>query len=291
MSTHPEGSPRMSKAYRHERRFYLVSLSVISLTVVIVVALLIDLCLSGLPRLNWQFLTSFPSRSAERAGVYAALVGSTGLMVIVGCVAIPVGIAAAIYLEEYAKPSRVTRLIELNIANLAGVPSIIYGILGLEIFVRIAGLGRSLIAGGLTLSLLVLPIVIISSREALRQIPRNIREGALALGATRLQMIRHQVLPLALPGIMTGCILAFSRAIGETAPLVTLGALTYVAFLPDSLLSPFSALPIQAFNWLSRPQESFHANAAAAILVLLVILLVLNGFAVVLRQRLQKQYQ
>jgi phosphate transport system permease protein len=212
-------------------------------------------------------------------------------MVIVGCVAIPVGIAAAIYLEEYAKPSRVTRLIELNIANLAGVPSIIYGILGLEIFVRIAGLGRSLIAGGLTLSLLVLPIVIISSREALRQIPRNIREGALALGATRLQMIRHQVLPLALPGIMTGCILAFSRAIGETAPLVTLGALTYVAFLPDSLLSPFSALPIQAFNWLSRPQESFHANAAAAILVLLVILLVLNGFAVVLRQRLQKQYQ
>jgi phosphate transport system permease protein len=281
----------MSKAYRHERRFYLVSLSVISLTVVIVVALLIDLCLSGLPRLNWQFLTSFPSRSAERAGVYAALVGSTGLMVIVGCVAIPVGIAAAIYLEEYAKPSRVTRLIELNIANLAGVPSIIYGILGLEIFVRIAGLGRSLIAGGLTLSLLVLPIVIISSREALRQIPRNIREGALALGATRLQMIRHQVLPLALPGIMTGCILAFSRAIGETAPLVTLGALTYVAFLPDSLLSPFSALPIQAFNWLSRPQESFHANAAAAILVLLVILLVLNGFAVVLRQRLQKQYQ
>ena len=282
--------PKIVRGKRNEYYFFALSLLVISFALLVLAALVLDICIDGAPQLSYSFLTSFPSRFPDRAGIYSALAGSLGLMALVLTFSLPLGVGAALYLEEYAKKNRLTMLIELNIANLAGVPSIIYGILGLEVFVRIAGFGRSLLAGGLTLSLLVLPIVIISSREALRQIPNSIREGALALGATKWQMVRMQVLPLAMPGIMTGCILAFSRAVGETAPLITLGALTYVAFLPDSLLSPFTALPIQAFNWISRPQEAFHANAAAAIIVLLIILLLMNGIAALIRRKFQRRY-
>lgn len=243
----------------------------------------------GLPRLSWEFLTSFPSRMAERAGIFSALVGSIYMIILTVIFSTPLGVGAAVYLEEYAAKNRVTALIEICIANLAGVPSVIYGLLGLQIFARLFGFERSLISGALTMTLLILPIVIIASREAIRAVPKAYREGAIALGATKWQTIRTQVLPVAFPGVMTGCILAFSRALGETAPLVTLGALTYVAFLPDSLFAPFTVLPIQTFNWLSRPQEAFHANAAAAISVLLIIMLCLNLIAIFIRAKLQRR--
>jgi phosphate transport system permease protein len=251
--------------------------------------LLLDAITDGAGRLSWQFLTSFPSRKPEEAGILSALVGTVCLILLTAVFAFPIGVGAAIYLEEYAGKSWFSRVVEVNISNLAGVPSIIYGLLGLELFVRAMGFDRSLLSGALTMALLVLPIIIISSREALRTVPRSIREASFALGADRWQTIWHQVLPLALPGILTGSILAFSRAIGEAAPLITIGALTYVAFLPDGLLAPFTALPIQIFNWVSRPQAGFHANAAAAILVLLVVLLLMNALAVLLRQRYQKR--
>ena len=204
-------------------------------------------------------------------------------------IALPLGVGAALYLEEYGTRGRFARLVELCIANLAGVPSIIYGILGLQVFVRALGFDRSILSGALTLALLALPVIIMTTREALRTVPKGYREGALALGATQWQTIWTQVLPVALPGIATGCILAFSRTIGETAPLITLGALTYVAEVPDSVLSPFTALPIQAFNWLSRPQPEFHTNAAAAITVLLAFMLLMNGVAIVLRMKFQRR--
>jgi phosphate transport system permease protein len=251
--------------------------------------LLLDAIVDGAGRLSWQFLTSFPSRKPEEAGILAALVGTVCLILLTAVFAFPIGVGAAIYLEEYAGKSWFSRVVEVNISNLAGVPSIIYGLLGLELFVRAMGFDRSLLSGALTMALLVLPIIIISSREALRTVPRSIREASFALGADRWQTIWHQVLPLALPGILTGSILAFSRAIGEAAPLITIGALTYVAFLPDGLFAPFTALPIQIFNWVSRPQAGFHANAAAAILVLLAVLLLMNALAVFLRQRYQKR--
>lgn len=274
-----------------EKAFALLGLLGVGLALVVLAALLINVVLDATPRLHWDFLTSFPSRFAERAGVYAAVTGSMMLMGLTALISIPVGVGAAIYLEEYAPNNWFTRLIELNIANLAGVPSIIYGILGLQVFVRFFALDRSLIAGALTMSLLILPVIIISAREALRIVPQSLRDGALALGATRWEAVRDQVLPLALPGILTGCILGLSRAIGETAPLVTMGALTYVAFLPTSLFSSFTVLPIQAFNWLSRPQEAFHANAAAAIVVLLALLLTMNAVAIFLRDRFEKKYR
>jgi phosphate transport system permease protein len=251
--------------------------------------LLLDAIADGAGRLSWQFLTSFPSRKPEEAGILSALVGTVCLILLTAVFAFPIGVGAAIYLEEYAGKSWFSRVVEVNISNLAGVPSIIYGLLGLELFVRAMGFDRSLLSGALTMALLVLPIIIISSREALRTVPRSIREASFALGADRWQTIWHQVLPLALPGILTGSILAFSRAIGEAAPLITIGALTYVAFLPDGLFAPFTALPIQIFNWVSRPQAGFHANAAAAILVLLAVLLLMNALAVFLRQRYQKR--
>ncbi len=251
--------------------------------------LLVDAITDGAGRLSWQFLTSFPSRKPEEAGILSALVGTVCLILLTAVFAFPIGVGAAIYLEEYAGKSWFSRVVEVNISNLAGVPSIIYGLLGLELFVRAMGFDRSLLSGALTMALLVLPIIIISSREALRTVPRSIREASFALGADRWQTIWHQVLPLALPGILTGSILAFSRAIGEAAPLITIGALTYVAFLPDGLFAPFTALPIQIFNWVSRPQAGFHANAAAAILVLLAVLLLMNALAVFLRQRYQKR--
>ncbi len=252
-------------------------------------ALLIDALVDGMGRLNWQFLTSYPSRKPEEAGILSSLVGTIYLMILTAIFAFPVGVGAAIYLEEYAKRHWFSRIIEVNISNLAGVPSIIYGLLGLELFVRVMGFGRSLLAGALTMALLVLPIIIISGREAIRTVPPSIREASYALGASQWQTIWNQVLPLAFPGILTGSILAFSRAIGEAAPLITIGALTYIAFLPDGLLAPFTALPIQIFNWVSRPQKGFHVNAAAAIIVLLGVLIFMNAVAVYLRQRYQKR--
>ena len=251
-------------------------------------ALLYDVISDGAGRLSWEFLTSYPSRRAENAGVLAALAGTLYVIVLTAAIAIPVGVAAAVYLEEYGGRGRLSRLIEINITNLAGVPSIIYGLLGLGLFVRMMNMGPSVLAGACTLGLLVLPVVILSTREALRAVPKSLREGSYALGATKWQTIAHQVIPAAFPSILTGLILALSRAIGETAPLITLGALTYVPFVPDSIWSQFTVLPIQIYNWVSRPQPDFAVNAAAGIVVLLAVLLMLNATAIVLRDRLQR---
>ena len=274
-----------------EGKFRILCLAALILPLVLLFILFGSALVSALPRLNWEFLTSYPSRKPELAGILPALVGSACLMGLTALLAIPVGLGAAIYLEEYARPGRLTSLIELNIANLAGVPSIIYGLLGLEVFVRAVGLGRSLLAGAGTLALLLLPMVIMVSREALRTVPRSYREASLALGATQWQTTSRVVVPACLPGIFTGIILSLARAIGETAPLITIGALTYVAFLPDSIQSPFTALPIQIFNWVSRPQAGFHVNAAAGIVVLLSLMLLLNGVAIWLSIRLARRVE
>lgn len=272
-----------------ERAFYVAGIVSLGLPLALLAVLFADAFLDALPRLEWGFVTGFPSRRPEVAGILPALVGTAYLMVLTAALAVPIGIGAAIYLEEYAPANRLTALIELNISNLAGVPSIIYGLLGLEVFVRVIGLGRSLLAGAATMALLLLPMVIIASREALRTVPGPLREACLGLGADKWQMLRRVVLPMCLPGILTGIILSLARAVGETAPLITIGALTYVAFLPDSLTSPFTALPIQIFNWVSRPQTAFHTNAAAGIVILLTVMLVLNGVAIALRMRLQRR--
>jgi phosphate transport system permease protein len=251
-------------------------------------ALLYDIFQDGMARLSWQFLTSFPSRRPAEAGILAALIGTLYVIVLTAVIAIPVGVAAAVYLEEYAKRGRLARTIEINIANLAGVPSIIYGLLGLGLFVRLMGMGPSVLAGASTLALLALPVVILATREAIRAVPSSLREGSYALGATKWQTTWHQVLPAAFPSILTGLILALSRAIGETAPLITIGALTYVPFAPTDIWSPFTVLPIQIFNWVSRPQPAFAENAAAAIIVLLALLLMMNATAIALRDRLQR---
>ncbi len=249
--------------------------------------LLADILRDGLGRLSWDFLTGLPSRRAENAGIFPALAGTVWVIAVTTVLAVPIGIGAAVYLEEYGDRGWWARLIEINIANLAGVPSVIYGLLALGLFVRTLGFGRSVLAGAATLALLVLPVVILASREALRAVPPSLREASYALGATRWQTVWHQVLPVALPGMLTGTILALSRAIGETAPLLAIGALTYVPFAPDGIRSPFTVLPIQVFNWMSRPQEAFLENAAAGIMVLLVLLLGMNGFAAWLRDRCQ----
>jgi phosphate transport system permease protein len=264
-------------------------LIVMALALAALLSLLVDVIRDGAGRVTWQFLTSYPSRRADQAGILPALAGSVFVISLTAALAIPVGIAAAVYLEEYGGRGRLSRLIEINISNLSGVPSIIYGLLGLGLFVRAMALGRSVIAGAATLALLVLPVVILSTREALRAVPPSLREGSYALGATKWQTIWHQVLPVAMPGILTGLILAVSRAMGETAPLITIGALTYVPFVPNGLLSPFTVLPIQIFNWVSRPQPGFVRNAAAGILVLLVLLLAMNAVAIWLRDRHQRQ--
>lgn len=261
---------------------------VLALALASLAALLIDVLLDGAGRLSWQFLTSFPSRRPADAGIYAALIGSIAVITLTTLLALPLGIGAAVYLEEYGSTAWFNRLIEINIANLAGVPSIIYGLLGLGLFVRTMGFGRSVLAGAATLALLVLPIVILATREALRTVPSSIREASYAIGATKWQTIQYQVLPSALPGILTGLILALSRAIGETAPLITIGALTYVPFAPDSIWSAFTVLPIQIFDWLSRPQAAFAENASAGIIVLLALLLVMNAVAIVVRDRFQR---
>lgn len=283
------GASELRGSRMKERAFRLAGAIALWLPLGALAILLVDAFLDALPRLHWEFLTGFPSRRATTAGILPALAGSFWLLVLTAFLAVPVGLGAAIYLEEYARPGRLTDAIEINLANLAGVPSILYGLLGLEIFVRTIGMGRSLLAGAATLALLLLPMVVMTSREALRTVPHGLREAAAALGAERLATLVRVVVPLAMPGILTGVILALARAIGETAPLITIGALTYVAFLPDSIQSPFTALPIQIFNWVSRPQEAFQANAAAGIVVLLGLMLVLNGAAIVLRLRLQRR--
>lgn len=285
-----KGSTRPFLAHHgSERLFLFLARFIIASALCILLVLVGSVVHDGFSRLSLQFFSSFPSRKAEHAGILAAWTGSAWLLLLTILFALPLGVGAAVYLEEYAKKSRATRLIELCIANLAGVPSVIYGLLGLQVFVWALNFERSILSGSLTLALLVLPIIIMASREALRTVPKGYREGALALGATRWQTTWTQVLPVALPGIATGCILAFSRAIGETAPLITLGALTYVAQVPDSVFAPFTALPIQAFNWLSRPQSEFHTNAAAAITVLLSFMIALNLIAIVLRSKFQRR--
>ena len=276
------------------RRFADVAFQVIALIVLLVAlgalgALIWDIVSDGAARLSLDFITGFPSRRASQAGIWPALVGSIFIILVTTVLAVPVGVAAAISLEEYGGRSLGARLIELNITNLAAVPSIIYGLLGLGLFVRMLGMGRSVLAGASTLALLVLPVVILSTREALRAVPGSLREGSYALGATKWQTIWHQVLPVAAPGILTGLILALSRAIGETAPLIIAGAVTFATFAPDSIWSPFTVLPIQIFNWVSRPQAEFHANAAAGILVLVLLLLSMNAVAIWLRDRYTKK--
>ncbi len=281
----------ISQRIRRERLFRSVAIGFTALTLVVLLVLVIHIAVAGFSYLSWDFLTRFPSRFAHKAGIKSALVGSFWLMGLVFLFSVPLGVASAIYLEEYNRKGRLSRFIEINIANLAGVPSIVYGILGLAVFVRFFHLQRSLLAGALTMSLLILPVIIIAAREAIRAVPKNIRLGAYALGATRWQTVVHHVLPAAMPGILTGVILAMSRALGETAPLIMIGALTYMAFVPSSPMDPFTALPIQIFNWASRPQAEFHQVAAAGIIVLLVFLLALNAVAVWLRHRASKTYR
>jgi phosphate transport system permease protein len=254
------------------------------------VLLITDVLGRGVPWLDRQFLTSFDSRFAARAGIKAALYGTAYMMFFTIVISLPLGVMAGIYLEEYAPPGRLKSFIQINIANLAGVPSIIFGLLGLTVFVRWFGLGRSVLAGSLTMALLVLPIIVVATQEAIRAVPSSMRDASYALGATRWQTVWHHVLPYAFSGILTGNILAASRAIGETAPLITIGALTYVPFVPESPLDRFTVLPIQIFNWTSKPQAEFHDLAAAGIIILLAMLLTMNSVAIVLRQRLRKRY-
>lgn len=275
-----------------ERAFLVALLFSLAFGIFALITLIIQMLSEGAPRLNSQLLTSFPSVNPDKAGAQSAIMGTIWVIGVTAAFTIPVGIGAAIYLEEYAnKERRWNRFIELNLQNLAAVPAIVYGILGLAFLVRgFFDLGPTVLAAGLTLGLLVLPIVIISSREAIKSVPDSIRQGAYALGATRWQTIRRQVLPAAIPGIATGTILALSRAIGEAAPLVLIGGLTFITFNPEGLDSDFTVLPIQIFNWVARPQEEFKVLAAAAIVVLLVILLVMNALAIFLRNKYQRKF-
>jgi phosphate transport system permease protein len=265
-------------------------------------ALILDLLIDGIGRLSYNFFTSYPSRFASQAGILTAWVGTTLVMLVTAITAVPMGIAAGVYLEEYAPKNWFTAIIEINIANLAGVPSIVYGLLALGLFIYQLNLGQSILTAGLTLALLILPIIIVATRESIRAVPNSIREAAYALGATKWRTVRDHVLPYSTGGILTGVIIALSRAIGETAPLITIGALTFIAFLPDPpftsefpyisfqwLMSPFTVMPIQMFNWVSRPQHEFHLNAAATGLILLVMTLCMNAVAIYFRFRFRKR--
>jgi len=269
--------------------FKAVCLTSIAFSILMLALLLLDVVVDGWSWLSIDFLTRYPSRIPERAGIKSAILGSLWMMGLTALFAFPTGVGAAIYLEEYAPKNWLTRILQTNIANLAGVPSIVYGILGLAIFVRYFGLGRSVIAGALTLALLILPVIIIASQEAVKAVPTSLREASYGVGATKWQTIRYHVFPVALPGILTGTILSLSRAIGETAPLIMIGALTFIAFPPTSPMDPFTVLPIQIFNWTAKPQAEFHELAAAAIIVLLVVLLAMNATAIFLRSRYQKR--
>ena len=300
----------MSKRKLHKNidsAFKVVGLAATFFGLLVLAVLVIDVFTDGYKRISLDFFTSYPSRKPEQAGIFSAWVGTLWIMLTTALLAIPLGVGSGIYLEEYARRNRLTDFIEINIANLAGVPSVIYGILGLGLFVRLMHLDRSVLAGGLILALLILPVIILSTREALRSVPSSIREASYALGATKWQTIRHQVLPAGFGSILTGIILAMSRAIGETAPLITIGALTYIPFLPTNpvafspespyihlslqgFFDPFTVLPIQIFNWVSRPQKGFLADAAAGIIVLLAITLLMNGVAIYLRYKNQKRW-
>jgi len=285
-----------------DKLFVIVGLLVLLACLGLLAILFFDLVRDGASRFGWDFLTSFPSRKAERAGILSAWVGTSMIMFVTALVALPVGVAAAIYLEEYAPKNWFTGVIEINVTNLAGVPSIVYGLLALGLFVYQFGLGQSVLAAGLTLALLILPIVIVATREALRAVPKAIREAAYGLGATRWEVTKDHVLPYSTGGILTGLILGLSRAIGETAPIITIGALSFIAFLPPSpvggefpflnfewLKSEFTAMPIQIFNWVSRPDQDFQMNAAAASAILLAMTLMMNGIAIWIRYRFRKK--
>lgn len=268
--------------------FYGACLAAIGFLMLALLFLLIDVFSRGLPWIDTQFLSGVASRRPERAGVLPALVGSFQVGLFVALFAFPIGVAAAMYLTEYARDTWFTRLLQTNISNLAGVPSIIYGILGLALFVRLLGLGKTTLAAGLTMTLLILPVVIIAATEALKAVPDNQREGAYALGATRWQMVSRSVLPAAAPGIMTGLILAMARAIGEAAPLLLIGAAVFVTFLPNPLEGSYTVLPIQVLQWAQRPQADFQGISAAAIIVILALMLALNALAIIIRARLSR---
>jgi len=289
---------------RHKRWdliFATIGVFALMVGVLTFVALFAGMVMDGAHRLSWDFFVNFPSRRAADAGILSAWVGSTLVMLVTAVTAIPVGVAGAVYLEEYAPKNWMTDIIEINVTNLAGVPSIIYGLLALGLFVYKFGFGQSILSAGLTLALLILPVVIVATREAIRSIPGVIREGAYALGASKWQTTADHILPYSIPGILTGVIIGLARAIGETAPIITIGALTFIAFLPpapfagdppagafDWLFAPFTVMPIQMFNWTSRPEAAFHQNAAAAGLVLVVMTLSMNALAIYIRYRLRK---
>ena len=295
----------MQSLRRHkliDQFFVIVGLTILFASLLTLAVLFTDLVRDGAPRFGWDFFTHFPSRNAARAGILSAWVGTSLVMLVTVCVAMPVGVAAAVYLEEYAPKNWFTAIIEINVTNLAGVPSIIYGLLALGLFVYKLNLGQSIASAGLTLALLILPIVIVASREAIRAVPRNIREAAYALGATRWEVTAHHVVPYSSGGILTGLIIGLSRAIGETAPIITIGALAFIAFLPTSpftsefpyvsftwLSDPFTVMPIQMFNWVSRPDTAFQVNAAAAGAILLAMTLLMNGIAIYVRYRFRKK--
>lgn len=302
MDSRQELLANIRRRQRWDKIFALLGLMSLLFALITLLALIIDLSMTGVPRITADFFTNFPSRFAEKAGILSAWVGSFCIMLTTAFCAIPLGIAAGVYLEEYAKKNWVSQLIELNIINLAGIPSITYGLMALGLFVYQLKLGQSILTAGLTLGLLVLPIVIVTTREAIRSIPNIIREASYAMGASKWQTIRYHILPYSTGGILTGVIISLSRAIGETAPLITIGALTFIAFLPTSpleghppfvnfkwLMDPFTVMPIQMFNWLSRPQSEFHVNAAATGVVLLVMTLIMNGGAIYLRSRFRKK--
>lgn len=290
------------KGRRYDTLFAVVGMLAMMVGILTLAVLLAGLIHDGATRLNGDFFQNFPSRRAERAGILSSIVGSSLVMLITAVTAIPLGVAAGVYLEEYARRNLLTELIEINVTNLAGVPSIVYGLLALGLFVYALDFGQSILSAGLTLALMILPVIIVSTREAIRAIPGTIREGAYALGATRWQLVRDHILPYSTGGILTGVIIGLARAIGETAPLITIGALTFIAFLPASpvtpefpfisfewIESPFTVMPIQMFNWLSRPQAAFQANAAAAGIVLVAMTLIMNGVAIWLRIRFRKR--
>ena len=286
---------RQKKVFKRRRNIrniqgfliYGLLLSAVVVSVLGLLVLLIEVFTDGLPWLSSNLILNYPSRHAEQAGLRSALVGTLWLMGLTAAFTVPIGVGTAIYLEEYATKSKITSLIEINISNLAGVPSIVYGLLGLALFVQWLSLGRSLLSGALTMSLLILPIVILASREAIRAVPKTYRDAAFALGATEWQVISAVVFPLAIPGILTGVILGMSRAIGETAPVIAISALVYLTFVPNSPLDRFTVLPIQIFNWMSRPQDEFRGLAAAGIVVLLLVLLTMNTVAIYIRNRYQ----
>jgi phosphate transport system permease protein len=292
----------IAKHKRWDLVFALIGVLSLGIGALTFLALVIDMAIDGAPRLTWDFFTNFPSRRPAQAGILSAWVGSTLVMIVTAVAAIPVGVAGAVYLEEYAPKNWFTAVIEINITNLAGVPSIVYGLLALGLFVYAFGFGQSILSAGLTLGLLILPVVIVATREAIRSIPSAIREASYAVGSTKWQTTWDHVLPYAMPGVMTGVIIGMARAIGETAPIITIGALTFIAFLPPTpittefpffsiewLTAPFTVMPIQMFNWTSRPEAAFHQNAAAAGLVLLLMTLSMNALAIYIRYRLRKR--